>query len=468
MTAELNPAGAVDAQRPRRRRTALFWLALMTGILVLFVGYRLATLPELRPPFDVASFASVSIPDDRNAFTYYRQAKDRFVETSAVVPDAKGQSALWKKLEATIKNGWSKADEPVQKWLQLNQPALEVWKRGTECPDGMEMPPGAEIMETLLPLSQSLRELAKMALLQASDTAAKKTPAAAEAWPWYRAVLRSSRHVSRHSETIGRSIGVAIHGITVEPVLRWSSRPELTATDLRQVLADVLAIDAMTGPPSDTLKAEYLVSCKTMEANTAGLSGLPFRLIGLRESFQEALNLVYANWLSQVDRPRFRRLPSKGGKWHLFEIDPAAPRDPKLLSPAEIEERCGVARQSLATKLVGLLVPSIMAFIDSTDRERARQAALVLGVALELYHREHGRFPDALDDLVKEKYLKSIPADPFGKGEPFHYRRDSDPHQGAILWSVWTDGIDQDGKLEADLQQESATGDKIFRIAAPR
>ena len=466
MTADLDPEGAVNSKQPRRRRTALFWLALMTGVLVLFVGYRLATLPDLRPPFDVASFASVSIPDDQNAFTYYRQAKDRFVEASAVVPDVIAQSLLWKKLEATIDSGWSKADGPVQKWLQLNQPALEVWRRGTECADGMEMPPGTKTIETVLPVSQSLREPAKMALLQASRTATGKR--AAEAWPWYRAVLRSSRHVSRHSETLGRMIGVAIHSSTVEPVLRWSSRPELTATDLRHALADVVAIDAMTPSNSDTLKAEYLVSCKTMEANRAGLSGLPFRLMGYRESFVEALNLVYANWLSQVDRPRFRRLPSKRGKWALFEIDPTVPRDPQLLSPAEIEERCGVARQSLPVRLVDLLVPSIRAFIDSTDRERVRQAALVLGVALELYHREHGRFPDALDELVKEKYLKSIPADPFGKGEPFHYRRDSDPRTGAILWSVWTDRIDQDGKLEADPQREGGPGDKIFRIAAPR
>ena len=74
MTADLDPEGAVNLKRPRRRRTSLFWLALVTGVLVLFVGYRLATLPDLRPPFDVASFASASIPDDQNAFTYYRQA----------------------------------------------------------------------------------------------------------------------------------------------------------------------------------------------------------------------------------------------------------------------------------------------------------------------------------------------------------------------------------------------------------
>ncbi len=158
MTADLDPEGAVNSKRPRRRRTILFWLVLMTSVLVLFVGYRLATLPDLRPPFDVASFESVSIPEDQNDFTYYRQAKDRFVEASAVVPDVKAQPALWIKLEDAIRNGWSKADEPVQKWLQLNQPRLEVWRRGSECPDGIETPLGRERSEPILPVSQSLRK----------------------------------------------------------------------------------------------------------------------------------------------------------------------------------------------------------------------------------------------------------------------------------------------------------------------
>jgi hypothetical protein len=465
MTAELNAEGAVNSKRPRRRRTALFWLALMIVALALFVGYRLATLPNLQPPFDVARFAAVPIPDDQNAFTYYRRANERLVDES-VISDLKAQPDTWKKLEPIIDGGWSTADAPIKKWLQRNQPSLEAWRRGSECPDGIETPLGRERSEPILAVSQSLREFSKLGLLQASRIAAEKSPA--EAWPWYRAVLRSSRHVGRHVDTLGRMIGIAIHSITVEPVLRWASRPELSATDLRRALADVVAIDEMTAPPSDTLKAEYLVASKSMEANIEGWTGVPFWLFGSRESVQEALNLIYANWLSQVDRPRFRRLPAKSGKWELFEIDPTTPRDSKLLSPAEIEERCGVARQSTAATLVDLLVPSIRAFIDSTERERARQAALVLGLALELYHREHGRFPDALDELVKAKYLKSIPADPFGKGEPFHYRRDSESRKDAILWSVWTDGIDQGGKLEADPQREGEPGDKIFRIAAPR
>jgi hypothetical protein len=118
--------------------------------------------------------------------------------------------------------------------------------------------------------------------------------------------------------------------------------------------------------------------------------------------------------------------------------------------------------------IVKLFVGSQGLFVTSTDRERVRRAALELGLALQIFYREHARFPAALDELARGGNLKSIPADPFGKGEPFHYRRESDPRLGAVLWSVWTDRIDQDGKLEADLSRDNPPGDKVFQIRTPR
>jgi hypothetical protein len=47
-------------------------------------------------------------------------------------------------------------------------------------------------------------------------------------------------------------------------------------------------------------------------------------------------------------------------------------------------------------------------------------------------------------------YVKSLPADPFGKGEPIHYRLETTPRQQAIVWSV------------------GPAKDVIFRFAAPR
>ena len=64
--------------------------------------------------------------------------------------------------------------------------------------------------------------------------------------------------------------------------------------------------------------------------------------------------------------------------------------------------------------------------------------------------------------------MKSIPPDPYGKGEPFHYRRESGPRHGAVLWSVWWDGIDQEGKLDVWSSPQKGKGDRIFKIDAPR
>jgi len=194
---------------------------------------------------------------------------------------------------------------------------------------------------------------------------------------------------------------------------------------------------------------------------------VPLWFIGYPERVQESLNIVYANWLSQVDRPRFRRKVTTG-QWQFFIPDAETPRDPKILTQEEIEDRIGLARGSIQARLIGLLLPAMTAFVEAVDREQTRQAALVLGLALELYYREHGHFPAKLDELVEAKYLPAIPPDPYGKGEPFHYRREADPKAGALLWSVWLDGVDQAGKTEADPQHADSPGDKVFHIPDPR
>jgi hypothetical protein len=449
-----------------KRRPLWKRLAIVSAILLLAMvaWVRLSARPVIDKPFDTRTFVAISIPPDQNAFTDYRTAAAMLIPSSSIVA-VDAQAAFFKNQDDTTEGGWSKANADLKRWLASNEEALRVWKRGTEKADGMEIPPDKVDIESLLPVSQALRDLTRLALLQAARITAEKTPA--EAWPWYRGVLRSSRHVARHSVNIQRMIGVAIQAMAANPVLRWSSRRELTAADLRQALADVQSIDKMTPPASENFKAEYLMSRQTMKNNAAGWAGVPLWFIGYPERVQEALNIVYANWLSQIDRPRFRRKVT-AGKWQFFIPDAETPRDARILTPAEIEDRIGLERSSLPARLISLMLPAMGAFVDAVDREQTRQAALVLGLALQLYYREQRHFPAKLDELVEAKYLPAIPADPYGKGEPLRYAREGDPKAGARVWSVWLDGIDQEGKIEADPQHSDSRGDKVFRIAAPR
>lgn len=74
---------------------------------------------------------------------------------------------------------------------------------------------------------------------------------------------------------------------------------------------------------------------------------------------------------------------------------------------------------------------------------------------------------------MQGSYLKSIPPDPFGKGEAIHYRLVGKSTDRAIVWSVGRDGVSQAGQLPAEkpsageAESESRTR-TVFEIKAVR
>lgn len=62
--------------------------------------------------------------------------------------------------------------------------------------------------------------------------------------------------------------------------------------------------------------------------------------------------------------------------------------------------------------LLTLAVPRYFASLEKS-REAVLQANLtMLRQSLDHYYGDTGRYPDALDELVERKYLRSVPADP--------------------------------------------------------
>jgi len=76
-----------------------------------------------------------------------------------------------------------------------------------------------------------------------------------------------------------------------------------------------------------------------------------------------------------------------------------------------------------------------------------RMAAV--GLAVWLFEAEHGDWPDRLEELAPE-YLPDVPPDPFAGADR---RIAYDPYvEPPILYSVGVNGIDEGGKLPADLR----------------
>jgi hypothetical protein len=234
----------------------------------------------------------------------------------------------------------------------------------------------------------------------------------------------------------------------------------------------------MRTPPSDIIKLEYLA---LREFATKGLYGgtemsTLVRFTGYPAQVGRSARLVVANLLTQADRPRYLRTAVHPGKLGLFELDPPGTRDPSLLPQVEIE-RSAVTNAPTVAKVLRHVAPETASEVEICDPQlmtqslhyavqvhdtaQTRRSGLLLALALQLYYREHGAFPAKLEDLVRNGYLKSIPIDPFGKGEPFRYRHESGPQGAVVVWSVWVDGIDQGGV------NSPGSDDWSLRVVAP-
>jgi hypothetical protein len=108
--------------------------------------------------------------------------------------------------------------------------------------------------------------------------------------------------------------------------------------------------------------------------------------------------------------------------------------------------------------LVRELLPAVGKVAEAERRTRAILRCAAAGLAAERYRREHGRWPEGLDDL-KGKFLREVPLDPYD-GKPLRYRKDG---EGIIIYAIWKDRQD-DGGDRAKLNTYQDGTDAGFRL----
>jgi hypothetical protein len=445
-----------------------------------FWAYRQFTTLEIPEPFDVEGYTSYTLPDEQNAFTYYRRGAEKLVSEEEVFagnPLFKREE-FWESWNVAAEQGWDHAVPSLRQWLKLNRPLLAELNRGADCAESLEFPLGEAATANALSVNWgTLRACFQLQTLEGLRLTAEHHPAAA--WDCFRNTLRSSRHLAMHASGIETMFGMAIGDQAARSAVIWAADPSVGPTDLRRAIQDLLAVEKMRAPASDQIKLEYLALRAYSEKGT--IDGTPtrswVRATGYPTQIGLCARMVIANLLTQADRPKYQRTAVHPGELHLFELDPAAPHDPKLLPPQEIEAAAANSANTLAHALRPILPdaaqqleycnpPFLLGLLWQAslwrDASQAHRSALLLALALELYYREHHEFPATLEDLVANGELKSIPLDPFGAGERYHYRTATPTARGATLWSVYTDGIDDGG---ADMRH--GKGDLVLRVPDP-
>jgi hypothetical protein len=381
-------------------------------------------LPDVGDPFNVAAaLRPIEMLEDENAYVLYADAKSQLPRPPA------GLSQVISKAST-----WATAGDDVRAFVQQNRPALLTWREGSERPDAIYNQPGKLAVDTLLPVVQELRLFAQLAALEGSR--GEEQGAMEDAWRWYRAILRCSRHVGRHGVIIERLVGGAIHKEGAGRILHWAADPRVDAKLLRRALDDALAADRMTPLLSETLKLEYLLYLRDLKELRVMVSEVPMpggrsgwfdqmvaatgakpQIQRLRlhatndvERSRRVLRLVFANWLAQVDKPVSHRAAIAIQKPTLiYAADPAAPPAARAVDPELLDK--AIEQTSLAQLILRAGAPMTKAPWEGDGplaREQTRRAALLVKLAAELYRRERGKMPESAGALVGP-YLEGLP-----------------------------------------------------------
>ena len=95
---------------------------------------------------------------------------------------------------------------------------------------------------------------------------------------------------------------------------------------------------------------------------------------------------------------------------------------------------------SMSRKAIGP-IPAYWRVQETVERSLGRRDGLLVGIALEVFRREHGKYPESLSDLVPQ-LLPEVPADRI-TGEPVRFRIvNSQP----LVYSVGADRKDDGGR----------------------
>jgi hypothetical protein len=120
---------------------------------------------------------------------------------------------------------------------------------------------------------------------------------------------------------------------------------------------------------------------------------------------------------------------------------------------------------SLRDPLARLLLSNVEKVSEAFLRNQALLRCTVTALAAERFRRTHQLWPNSLDELVQESFLKAVPLDPWD-GKPLRWQPTPD---GIRIYSVGLDGKDDGGNLSKTSNQPGTDwGFQLLNVARRR
>ena len=410
-------------------------------------SWRISSLPQIEKPFDIEEFCAVTIPDEENASIEYRKA------FKLLVPFP-GKREDWNSYRALAHGNWDDAPSAYSSWIKANNPAFNLWLKGTAKPSAM-FTPRRDIDYFQVDYISDARSLVRIAMLRAGLHL--RDGNTVKAWQTLHAAFRFSRHLGQNGIHTERTAAVGLVAIISSVVQTWSHHVNTSAADIDNAIS-ILSRDfrTMTSPFSRTLKHEYLAArqcLKTLRQNSWVFTNEPMIdsavlfVLGEPEYSERLLDLVLANQLSECDTNPLSKTKIVPSDSRLFDIS-AVPG--KRISGVEL---AGLLKPVSAIELEAGFV-SIEHSIVALNLEKTYLNLMIAGLSIEAYVRRNGRFPASLDEF-------STLSDAGQFADPFHPRSENLTYRAgrefAVVYSLGVDGFD-DGHPptpKSDKQQNS-------------
>ncbi len=399
-------------------------------------GYYLAGVPDIGEPFDVEARLAVVVPDDENAFTDFHQAAALYIQPSDAVSNSRND---------VNEHGWAWATPELEQFLHDNEAALLAWKSGAEKSRAQYHLARDVWMGSPHEVDSALREFARTVKTIGIKLETAGRPV--EAWEWYEAAIRTSRLYGQNGGGADRDVGCVSFFIVALRLPVWSADPALDSKALIHALTQVQDVWHLTEKYSTVVEIEYLSlentirkleshsdDCEWSIFASPSIPGSDNRFLlyirGEPELTRRLLKFHTRNHLTFCDLPAWQRPPLAGISAMIYD-------DPGGLCHWSVAAYDAAFVKSMFAASV---ISPIHLYRLHIDLEEINYAYLQVVLAGQAFHRDHGRFPATLDELVP-KYLTEIPVDPFD-GQPIKYRLDPD---GAVVYSVFENRIDEGG-----------------------
>jgi hypothetical protein len=394
--------------------------------------------------------------------------------------------AIYDQLNRSRQRPWAAKDYAhLAAWLKANEKPLALAVEATRRPHYFNplvsrridnRPSG--LLNALIPSVQKCREVAQALTARAMLRVQEGQFDAA--WQDLLACHRLGRLIGRGATLIEGLVGIAIDQVASNADLAYLERAGLTAKQIQDRLHDLQSLPPLPPMAERIELGERFVYLESLQLIRRGG-------VQMLESFSggpapKKPDAKMEKALARIDwEPALRN----GNRWYdrlaaAMRVPDRASRQRELdkidedlkAMKKQATEPATIAKlvlmkdppdktvgKAIGDILIGLILPAVRKVQDAQDRTEQVQRNLYLAFALAGYHRDHGRYPAKLGDLVP-KYLASVPDDLFS-GKALVYRPSED---GYLLYSVGVNGKDEGGRTFDD---DPAGDDLRVRMPLP-